>query len=426
MTAVSPVKRIHTMDVLRGIAVLGILFANISAFSEPIILTQMAMTFRGLTESEQWAHTIREVFISGKMRSLLAILFGVGLWMQFAKRKVVENAAIDAVNNFIGPFPANFQPPKKLWPGSYLKRTLLLLALGLCHGVFIWFGDILFTYALCALLAIVFVRLPDKAIFWIAVGSISFGLLAGLGLSAATLAPTSADTAKMMTELPIIGVNAEINTYTNGSYFTQTLHRAAMVMLNGFNIFFIAPPIFGLFMLGVLFGKRGTFIGGEHAGSDIKKMLTIGLGIGIPLNLLPILLHLAGHPGKLTLAVELGFAPIMAIGLLGVCLKLLPILPGLITDPFRRVGKVALSSYILQSVLATSLFYSWGFRLYDKLDWQGQLTATAAIIIVCLVAANIWTRIFSIGPIEWAWRSLSEGKRLPWREPSTTTASPGF
>jgi uncharacterized protein len=410
------------MDILRGIAVLGILFANITAFSEPMILTQMPFEMRGLGIDDQWAHAIREVLISGKMRSLLAILFGVGLWLQFSKRKVYEDLAQSAYDNFIGPRVWGDRLKKKHWPGTYLKRTLLLAALGLCHGLFIWFGDILFTYALCALLAIVFVRLNDKVIFWFAAGSIGFGLFAGLGLSLLMgLTASSPESTKMWTDMPVLGLTAEINAYTNGGYLAQTIHRAAILLLNGFNLLFVVPPIFGLFMLGVLFGKRGTFVGGENADQDIRKMLLIGLGVGIPLNLLPIVMQLIGQPGKLTLAVEMGFAPILAVGILGLCLKVIPKLPGLITDPFMRVGKVALSCYILQSVLATALFYSWGFRLYDKLEWEGQLIATLVIILICVMAAAIWTRIFTIGPVEWAWRSLSEGKRLPWREPSVGT-----
>lgn len=423
MALAPPVQRIRTMDILRGIAVLGILFANITAFSEPVMRAQMPMETWGLTLDEQWAHAIREVLISGKMRSLLAILFGVGLWMQFAKRKVLEDKVQAESTPYPRAYPRTEPQVRKPWPGTYLKRTLLLAGIGLCHGLFIWFGDILFTYALCALLAMVFVRLEDKVLLWISVGAIGFGVLSGIVLAIVMAVSAGApDSAEMWRTLPVIGLNAEIAAYTSGSYFSQTLHRLAILVMNGFNLFFIAPPIFGLFLLGFLLGKRGVFVGREGSEQDVKRLMTLGLGIGVPLNLLPLLAQSIGKPGLFTMAIELGFAPILGIGLLGVCLKVIPALPGLLTDPFRRVGKVALSVYILQSLLATALFYSWGFRFYDKLQWQGQLTAVLAILAICLASANVYTRFFSIGPVEWLWRSLSEGKRLPWREPSASSA----
>ncbi len=418
MVAPPPVKRIQTMDVLRGFAVLGILFANISAFCEPIMRTQMPVDTWGLTLDDQWAHTIREVFISGKMRSLLAILFGVGLWMQFAKRRaleVIEEQALGIDQTGIQHLPVK---PKKLWPGSYLKRTLLLAGIGIFHALFIWFGDILFTYALCALLAIVFVRVNEKVLSWVIVGLIGIGVLAAAAMSISMgSSAESAESLSFWKTMPIIGVNAEVAAYSTGTYLSQFLHRLGMFFLNGLSLFFIGPPIFGLFLLGMLLGRRGTFSGGEKAAKDIKMMMLIGLGLGIPLNLLPLLGQFFGRPELFTLVIEGGFAPILAVGILGFSLKVIPLLPSFLYDPFRRVGRVALSVYLLQSILATALFYSWGFRLYDTLAWQGQLIAVLSIMTICIVAANIYTRIFSIGPVEWVWRSLSEGKRLPWREP---------
>lgn len=414
------------MDILRGFAVLGILFANISAFSHPMALALLPTDFFELTPTEEWVNTIREVLISGKMRSLLAILFGVGLWMQFSKRQAKEQAELHSAYNFIGPYLYGEPKLKKHWPGTYLKRTLLLLGLGLFHALFIWFGDILFTYALCALLAMTLVRFSDKVIFWIGVGCITLGVIYGIGSTLLSLLPESSagDGDFTFKNMPILGLQSEVLAYSQGSYLAQVIHRAAAFGINLFSLFFIGPPIFGLFLMGVLFGKRGVFKGGENAEKDIRTMMWVGLGIGLPLNLLPIVCQLTGQHGLMTEAIELGFAPILAIGLLGVCLKVLPLLPGMLTDPFRRVGKVALSCYLLQSVLATSLFYSWGGKLFNKLDWLGQLYVVLIILVICIAAANVWTRYFSIGPVEWAWRSLSEGKRLPWREPSTHVVSP--
>lgn len=411
MTAVlPPVQRIVSMDVLRGIAVLGILLANISAFCAPSTEMQAAWNVLKPTTDEGWAYAIREAFISGKMRAMLALLFGAGLWMQYSKMAALDQMAAERGEG------------KKLWPGKYAVRTALLLALGVLHGVFIWFGDILAIYAICAFVTLPFVKVSDKVLAWIIGGCLAFGLAAGAGLGALVQLGLS----QMGPETPFIGTASEARIYTQDGYLMQTLHRIIILALNSFNILLMAPPIFAMFLGGMMLARRGLFKGEGTASADTSKMLKIGLGIGLPLNLIPIGLRFFDLPPYATFAVEFCFAPILAFGLVALCLKVLPSLPKLMTDPFRRVGKIALTSYLTQSVLCTTLCYSWGFRLYGTLDWREQVLVCLGVWTFCLVFAAVWTRRFSIGPVEWVWRSAIERRRLPWREGPSQSPEPAL
>lgn len=410
--ALPPIQRIVSMDVLRGIAVLGILLANISVFCAPSMEMQMAWSELKPAPDEAWAHAVREAFVSGKMRAMLALLFGAGLWLQHARMTALDQAAAERGET------------KRLWPGRYAVRTALLLALGAFHGVFIWFGDILTIYAICAFLTIPFVTVSDKVLAWIIGGCLAFGLVVGgslgvvIQLGAGQLGP----------ETPFIGAASEARIYAQEGYLMQTLHRIIILALNSFNILLMAPPIFAMFLGGMALARRGLFRSEGKAASDTAKLLKIGLGIGIPLNLIPLALRFFNLPPYATFAVEFCFAPLLAFGLVALFLKALPFFPKLLTDPFRRVGKIALTCYLAQSILCTALCYSWGFRLYGTLDWKEQLLVCLGVWTFCLVFAGLWTRRFSIGPVEWVWRSAIERRRLPWREdplPAPAVAAAG-
>jgi len=403
--ALPPVQRIVSMDVLRGIAVLGILLANISVFCAPAMEMQTAWSVLKPSPDEAWAHAVREALVSGKMRAMLALLFGAGLWMQYSKMAAQDQLAAERGD------------PKKLWPKKYAVRTALLLALGAIHGVFIWFGDILAIYAICAFITIPFVKVSDKVLAWIIGGCLAFGLVVGGGLGALVQSGLS----QMGPETPFIGAASEAKIYAQDGYLMQTLHRVIILALNSFNFLFMAPPIFAMFLGGMMLARRGLFRAEGTASSDLSKMLKIGLGIGIPLNLIPIALRFFDLPPYATFAVEFCFAPILAFGLVAFFLKVLPAIPRLLTDPFRRVGKIALTSYLTQSILCTTLCYSWGFRLYGTLDWKEQVLVCLGVWTFCLVFAAFWTSRFSIGPVEWVWRSAIEGRRLPWKEAASRT-----
>jgi uncharacterized protein len=161
--------RNHTLDVLRGIAVLGILLANIGSFAAADLGGIGGMSsFQG---TEKLLDTLMLVFVNGKFRSMLAILFGIGVWMQYQKRSQVEGN----------------------WPGGYIKRSIWLGVIGLCHGLFIWFGDILFFYSGMAIVTALLVKVDSRILRAIIWSGVVINLLCSAGLAAAmAISPAAA------------------------------------------------------------------------------------------------------------------------------------------------------------------------------------------------------------------------------------------
>lgn len=403
-------KRFPTMDVLRGIAILGILLANISAFSSP----STAITARdvSLGPGTELFLALRDLFVSGKMRSMLAMLFGAGLYLQYAQAMAKYEASFQS-----WPYRREGPPGWATWPGPYWRRTLWLAVLGAIHGIFIWYGDILFVYSLTAFITCLFAhKLKDKVILWIASSVLAVYGLGSLALTALmAFSPQSNTPAKFGVPLldRFMSAAGETAIYQSASYLDQFLHRLVLFTLNQFLLVFILPASISLFLIGAMLARRGVFADPQAHMGDIKKLLAVGLGLGIPLNALPLVFMLAGSKIELVIFTETFSAPILALGVLAIILLAAQKL-GPLTGVFQSVGKVALSCYLMQSLLATTIFYGWGFGQYGRLEWPGLLAVVAGIWVVNVVFAVAWTKKFSIGPVEWAWRSLAAGRAQPW------------
>ena len=126
--AISPTlkNRIESLDVLRGAAILGILLANIFAFAWPQLGEMMGagIPIPGMND---WVEGLRVALVTGKFRGLFCLLFGAGMYLQFTKLEARGG-----------------------WPGTYIKRNLILMGIGLIHALLIWYGDILFMYSMIA------------------------------------------------------------------------------------------------------------------------------------------------------------------------------------------------------------------------------------------------------------------------------------
>jgi uncharacterized protein len=374
--------RTHALDVMRGLAVLGILIANIPLFASADLggMNGAPAKHVGL---DLWLQTLITVFVSGKMRSMLAILFGVGLWLQYEKRSRVEGN----------------------WPGGYIKRSAWLGVIGLCHGFFIWFGDILFFYAVLAILTAFLARLSGttlKAIIGVGIGT---GFLCGGGLAGA------------MAFAPESNFNFDFGAaraFASGSYLDQLQVRAMLYAFMQIFSVLLSMGLLSLFLLGVLFGRSGVLAHPSAHPITRDAALGVGFGLGLPLNALGFL-GLAGRK-DIGLFIEISAGPILAVGylMLGAVLVERGVLRR-VSDMLGTVGRVALTTYLSQSLLATIVFYSWGFGLFGKLSLAGQLGVVMGIWVFNLVFAHLWTRHFALGPVEWLLRSLTEGKRMPIR-----------
>jgi uncharacterized protein len=389
--------RIKTLDVLRGVAILGILLANIAAFSSPFA-SQIFSPNMGI-ERPDWVQNLGAVFVTGKFRSMLAVLFGIGIWLQFQKREP----------QWLAEQPRDF----KRWPGGYLKRCLWLAAFGLVHGYLIWYGDILFLYSGLAMLTATMVRLKSNVLWWIA-GSL--GVVA-LGISALTAVMAIFGASDSPGAMPIRFFNPqeELRVYQSGTWPEQLLFRSVYTTIMVLMAAFMGAVILPLFILGVQLGRMGALKAPSSVPKVRNTMLLVGFGVGLPLNLIPLLSP--DHFGTLRQSTELFAGPILALGyLMLVAIVVEKKLFEPITAVFERVGRVALSVYLMQSIVCTFIFYSWGLGLFGRLDPIGQLGVVGMVWMLNIAFAYGWLAVFRMGPFEWLWRSLTESKVLPIRK----------
>lgn len=383
------------MDVLRGFAILGILLANIPAFAGPTIQELIHGSKALLSPIDQWVEALTHAFVTGKARSTLAILFGVGLALQFARR--------DAEGS---------------WPGGYLKRNLFLGLIGIAHGLLIWAWDILFVYSLVAFACVWLVGLPAKwlkAIIWvIAAGA----FLIAAGLAAVTLTTPESSTTGMegLAGVWPLGPSDEMRTFAHEGYLKQVQARFFFFPIGAIAGAAISPGLLALFLVGVLFARSGVLSAPSQHPKTRNAALGLGLGVGLPLNLLALTQIGNPNPADFTPVWELFIGPLMApayVMLIAMAVERGRM--GGVGRALEAVGRMSLTAYLSQSVLCTAIFYSWGGGLFGKLA-PGQYV----LVVPCVWAVNIlfarwWLGRYSIGPMEWVLRSLTEGRRLPWR-----------
>ncbi|MCZ4606610.1 DUF418 domain-containing protein [Streptomyces sp. Lzd4kr] len=367
-------RRLPLLDVLRGVAILGTLMTNVWIFTGP-------GAEWGALESGMATGPVESTFgvlANGKFLSLLTILFGVGLAIQYdsAKRRG--------------------QP----WPGRYRWRALFLFAEGTVHFVLVFAWDVLMGYAVTALLVAWLLTRSERAqrrVMWWAAGI----HLALMGLLTVALAATGDGTDDGVPE-------DVVDLYAHGSYPAQIafrLENALALRMEPVLTFFL---LVFLFLLGVRLFRAGAF-GADETGRRLRsRLLAWGIGLGLPLNAAA---ALAGP--DLFLLARYGTAPLLALGYIG--------LVGAVVDRVRRpgplmtgltsVGRTALSGYVLQNALCVLISYGIGLGLAERLDGTGPWWVVALWATVCAVlmaGSTLWLRRFSTGPLEsvqkWALR----------------------
>ena len=435
----SGAERIIALDALRGFALLGILLVNILSFSGISALGGESVG------ADRIAHGFIKFFVQGKFLSLFAILFGIGFAMQLAHLQ--EKGA--------GVFP------------TYWRRLMGLWVLGMLH-ILLDPAEVLAVYALCGGALILFRKTPGPAVLLTAIA------LMGLPyLHTAIVTPTY--TAEAVAE-PALEKPVEADSSVSGeesdeladpenfapdedkgveeSFFSWNPYlglRAIEVHSNGtlgdvaaYNRQFTVNRWTGswvgylwmtvplpLMLLGMLIGRSGnlTRIGQEKA--LLKKVFWFGLGSGIILGILVnVLFGLAGKSGWnpwIAFPASWLFALsslIMALAYAAGLLLVLQMRVGArLQTALGSVGRMALTNYLLQTVICISLFYGFGLGLYGKLG--ASQTALVAVVIFALqiVFSRLWLSAFQFGPVEWLWRMATYWRVLPIR---VVTASQDF
>jgi uncharacterized protein len=366
--AQAPEQRLEALDFLRGFAIIGTLGTNIWIFANAGNLGAVFGQTNYTSQLETWLQHLTLFLTNGKFLGILTILFGVGLELQYQSAKKQGRAFLPA----------------------YLWRSLLLFLDGLLHFALVIEFDILMGYAITAMIAAVMVyKNWIRPTMWLAFGL--HGLLVGLG----TVGLFFGDASQGLS-----GYADLQRVYLEGSYWDGVLYRLREFWLLRIEPVFVIPLSLGLFLLGVQFFRRGFLTDQALA----LRFLRLGLGLGLPLALL-----CEFYSEQLILVSRYAVAPLVGVGYIGLVLHafhrgwLERIRHGV-----ARFGRMALSNYMLQGVLASVLFYGWGLGLGRQPNAFVALAAWLGIVSVLVLFSKWWLGRFSQGPFERVWKTLSE------------------
>ncbi|SDJ10890.1 DUF418 domain-containing protein [Natribacillus halophilus] len=388
-------ERLHTLDIIRGIAVFGILIANMYVF-KALALTDVRPYIEGGTMPEgafnQFADVLNTVFVEGKFYPMFSLLFGLGFFI-FYNRLLEKDVNADRV---------------------FVRRLLFLLVIGLVHLVFLWTGDILHTYALAGFLLVLFIhRQPKTIMIWtVALLGVSslFALLfigfTGLGLQLKVESGFGS-----LTEFEN-SVETGTAVMANGSYGEILQYRLVnevipMLMQAVFMVISVLP----LFLIGLYMGKKGMFHDMDRYRRSWKKLCIHSFWSGGLLTVLVTALHydVIALPTYLTFGLSQGLN--FAAGPLLMLFYVSALVLFLRAEsrrkwlmPFAAVGRMALTNYLLQTVIAVFIFYGFGLGMFGQISSGMGLLIAVIIYAGQMILSNLYLQTFNQGPLEALWR----------------------
>ena len=305
----------------------------------------------------------------------------------------------------------------------HYRRMGWLLVIGLLHAHLLWFGDILFTYAVCGMAVYPLRRLsPGKLIaLGVALLAVASVLIAAVGLSLPYWPEDelAAFTDEGWRPAPAV-IEAELAVY-RGGWLAQLPDRSATAA--GFQTFVLVFWAFwraaGLMLIGMALFKCGVF-GAGRSPRFYAGLIAAALLAGLPLQAYGLSLDFARgwQPWSMFIGRQFNYWPSIAIALGYVGFVMLVCRTASLrslTRPFAAIGQTALTNYLLQTVLCTTIFYGHGLGLFGSVDRVGQMGVVVGVWALQLAASPLWLRRFRFGPVEWAWRSLTYGERQPLR-----------
>ena len=394
--------RIKSLDVLRGVGVLGMLAVHIQLFAFPSLARWNPTAYGDFRGINWWVWLATSVLADGKFITIFAMLLGVSIVMMAGE---AGDRAVPA------------------WR-VHLRRMLVLLILGLLHAYLLWYGDMLVPLALSG--AVVFFAHRLSARWLLVLGGLAFAtasvLSFGLTWSTAQSDPVAlAAWRAQWTPRPAV-IALEIAQYRGG--WTEQMAQRVPTALETQTVDFVTRPLWqmtGLMLIGMALFKLGV-LSAARSRAFYLRMGTLGFGAGTLLISLGLWRSFATKWDLLDFALvsqQLHYWGNLFVALGWTALVMLLCQRGWPLRPVAAVGRMALSNYLLQSVICTTIFYGHGLGLFGRVDRAGQLAIVVGVWAFQMLASSAWLRYFAVGPVEWVTRWLVFRRR-----PSFVRSSP--
>ena len=407
-------KRIVTLDIIRGIAVMGIFSVNITAFAMIEGAYFNPPAYGGADGANLWLWAANLIVIDGKMRSLFSMLFGASMLL------VIQRAE------------ANGESPARV----HFARMAVLFAIGWLHYHLIWWGDILKDYAFAGCLAYAWRRASVKRLMGWGIGFYLFGMLFFGSFIVQLIQWDQAAHAPGATRAAIAQWNDFGSMmYPNAAEITKdlALHRGSWggiayywIVERAFSwvqgMFFFLPETLGLMLFGMA-GFKSGFLTGEWDNRRYVRWAAVCIPLGAMASIALAFADIESHFYVPVVfgGFVVGLAPFMAIMAAGYAALIILLTRDLGWLPRRiaATGRAAFTNYLGTSLIATFVFYGWGLGYYGYAErWQAWLLVPT-VWLVMLLWSKPWLEQFNYGPLEWAWRSLARGKLQPMRKHKT-------
>lgn len=414
LTETGELQRISSLDLLRGIAVLGMLLMTIRSFAGPDI--GLFTPMESSSHAQLWnrvAYYFTSIFADQKFMALFSILFGASILLFSQKLRGGGRSVL----------------------GGLSLRYFWLLPLGLAHFFLLWKGDILAIYALCALPLLLLFRIPARLQFALGLCVVLLPVVFDAGVQRSLPSLDEESRASLFEYWHPSEAELEADRSMHfGSWGNQIENRWESETTSAANqgeellmasrwIDLFARSL-GMMLIGMAF-MRWKILSAERSKRFYRRLAWIGFGLGIPLTLYGL---------ETTLYHEWDWEFAMFLGQIPNHLATLPIACGYIAlimlwvksdrgkdlrTWFSNVGRVALTCYLGQTLFCIFLFYGIGFGLYGQVDYLEQLGFVAIICLAQLFFASFCINRFGQGPLEWIWRRLSPGVAKPQPSPKS-------
>jgi uncharacterized protein len=392
-------ERIQSLDVLRGFALLGILTMNIGSFSMPNATYFDPTAWGSLEGLDGWIWKLTHLLADQKFMNIFSMLFGAGIILGWERSKAKGVS----------------------FGKTHYRRVGLLAVFGLLHAHLLWHGDILFWYGMCGMFVFLFRKsTPKKLIVWglafLAVGSL-ISLAGGLSvefMSADELQSLNKDFKPSLEER-----EREVQIYQS-DWMTQMEHRtnAARELEIASFLFWAFWRVSGLMLLGMALFKMDIF-SAKRSRRFYLILIGIALAIGLPIVGYGMYTNISNDwesPNYFFLGLQFNYwaSILVSLGWIGGIMLVCQAGLSRIMNSLAAVGRMAFTHYILQTVLATLIFYGHGLGYFGQISRTGQFGIVLAIWTLQIIISPIWLKYFRFGPLEWLWRSLVYMQKQPF------------
>ena len=394
---IGPKERIEILDIIRGVALLGVLIANMLAFKAPMFNYTPPLSSIVATTDSLAAWFIK-LFVEGKFYTIFSFLFGLGFYI-FMERAAEKTEDITFL---------------------FRRRLLILLCIGLVHLVLLWTGDVLLTYALAGFILVKkwkmeLPKLKKSIIAYLILATFILGiiyLLNGLFLKGVDYNYYIQD--KLYQREMIISF------FQKASFFELLKYRLSREVISALiNNLFVIPNVMALFLMGLYVGKSQIHKNLYQHILIIKKVWRLTLLFGSCLTVILFLLMKLEETSNLIAILALKeiikyyagiivcFFYITSMILIGGNQRGLKLI-----KPFAYVGRMALTNYLLQTITCVILFYGYGFGYFGSVGYGKGFIISIAIFIMQIIFSRMWLSNYTYGPMEWLWRRLTYGNQI--------------